>query len=488
MTYGHEPADRIDLRELELRERCPAARGSGSALPSAHLDRWKALYDAIVDWHHNDSTDAIEVIVDIQRRLFGSWDAVQRHLLVEAFGAYRRLHPRDALDIELDPPGAAWEHPETNTRLTVAVQLDVQTRSGWEAVRIKTGRNGSSVVEAAAFYRPDEHRTLVDVQVANDDRVTVPKPDDPEEILAEVARRWDRTVDLPRERKAGLHCYACDRVARCGQYPALGGDVGRWTRTIRISKTRLADFDQCPRSAVWPVLYGIPADDHDDDLAGSTGLSLGNAFHQTVAAALRSDDPEALYSAACSSVPSSEAAELRLLFDRHTELWNSESHPVEVRKTEYQFGVTLVVDGVRHDQKGVIVPQPVAVSLLCATDVNGIESDRVAAVVEHRTGVASRAREYEADLYAVSAWQALRQLGRDVDGVAVHFHHLRLDPAECDRRYYDGEAVDQAVERLKAVASRLAALSPTDALEADYRPGEWCGWCEWAHRCLEHRT
>jgi len=427
--------------------------------------------------------------VDIQRRMFGSWDAVQRHILVEAFTAYRRLHHHDTLDVELDPAGGAWIHPETNTRLTVGVQLDVETPHGWEAVRIKTGRRGTTEIEAAVFYQPGEERTLVDVQLGRDDRVTVPRPDPTSaaRLLEEVARRWDATLDQARSRVAGLHCYSCDRVARCGQYPVIGGDVGRWTRTVRVSKTRLANFEQCPRSAMWPTLHGIPKDDGDDDPSPSTGLVLGNNFHDAVAAALVSDDPEAVFGPACAAVPQSEAADLRLLFDRHEALWASEAHSVEVSNTEYQFGVTLVTEGIRHDLRGAIERKPVAVTMMCATDVNGWESESVAAVVEHRTGSASRALDNEADLYALSAWHALRQIGREVEAVAVHFHHLRLDPPECDRRRYDAAGIELATERLMSVAARIAALSPSDALEPDYRPGQWCEWCEWARRCLDHR-
>jgi hypothetical protein len=59
--------------------------------------------------------------------------------------------------------------------------------------------------------------------------------------------------------------------------------------------------------------------------------------------------------------------------------------------------------------------------MICATDVNGWESDTIPAVVEHRTGVSSAPLPHEADLYAVSAGAALQQMRRNSDGVAVHF-------------------------------------------------------------------
>ncbi len=274
MTYGHEPAERILLRDLELREICPAARGSGSAMGTSQLDRWKAVYEAVVDWHQGGASLEGQVVADIEARLFGSWDAVQRSILIELFAAYRRLHHPVVTAVDLDPEGGRWTHEETNTKVTVGVQLDVQTDDGWEAVRIKTGRTVTSELEASAFYREGEERVLVDVQLGADDRVSVarPDPDAAERLLVEVARRWDATRDSPRSRVAGLHCYSCDRPARCGQYPVIGGDVGRWTRTIRISKTRLAGLERCQRSSLWPGLYAIPKDEGDDGESTSAGL------------------------------------------------------------------------------------------------------------------------------------------------------------------------------------------------------------------------
>jgi len=450
------------------------------------------VYEAVVEWHNAGASQAPEVVADIESRIFATWDPVQRAILVELFTAYRRLHHPGVTDVDVNPEGGRWDHRETNTKVTVGVQLDVHDGGNWEAVRIKTGRSGTTELEAAAFYRPGEQRILVDVQLSADDRVTIPRPDPDASgrLLVDVARRWDATIDRPHNRVAGLHCYSCDRPARCGQYPVIEGgvgDIGRWTRTIRISKTRLAALERCQRSSLWPALYAIPKDDPDEGESTSAGLALGNSFHEAVAAALLAEDPDAVFGAACDTVPKSEADDLQSLFDRHGRLWESEAHPVTAHNTEYQFGVTLVVDGLAADSRGITRSKPVAVTMMCATDVNGWESENVAAVVEHRTGVASKALDNEADLYAASAWAALDQTGRDVDGVAVHFHHLRNDPPECERHFFDSEEVGRAIRRLQTVAARIAALHPQDATEPLANPGQWCEWCEWVHRCLEHR-
>jgi hypothetical protein len=490
MTYGRPPIEKIDLRSLERIEKCPPSRRSGSRMPTAGLDRWKAVREATVEWHRAGMPDDENAVADIEESFFGGWDAVQRRLLGELFAGYRRLVPREVTNIDLDPPFGVVIHGPTNRSINVAVQVDLEASEGWQAIRIKTGRAETSIEEAAAFYQPDEHRTLVDMRLAADDLVTIPSPEDPGGIVEDVATRWDRAQSNPsRYRFAGLHCYSCSRPARCGQYPILGeGLVTAATRTLLISKSRLARFGRCARSAAWPAIYGIPADDGDEDDLDPIRLVVGNQFHETVAAALLSDDPGALYEAAHGTVAPSEADDLRWLFDQHEAVWSTDDPSVSVRKTEYQFGVTFVVEGTVLDRRDQLEKADVAVTMLAVTDVNGWETEDIAAVVEHRTGGASTALPYESDLYAVSAWLALAGSQQQAEGVAVHFHHLRADPARCDREFYDAARIGEASARLRDVATQLADLHPADATSPTFTLGPWCERCDFASRCALHRT
>lgn len=485
-AYGSEPPTRIDLRDLARLEACPASAGAPSRLPTPHLDRWKAVYQAVVDWHvHGEPEDAD----DIADRLFGVIDPVQREIVEHLFAAYRRLHPAGA-HIELEPEHGAYVDDARNLSLSVGIQLEVEADDGWEAVRIKTGRSGTSVEEAAAFYASGADKLLVDVRLADDDRVTIGPLDreDATAILESLFDRYEAASAPDRVRRPGLHCYSCNRPARCGQYPAIGGDVGFRTRTVRMSKTRLAALARCPRSAAWPALYGIPPDRASADEDEGSGRHVANLFHETVAAALLEDDPAAGFDAACRNAPPSEATDLRYLLDQHLDLSARDPHPVTVRTTEYQMGVTPVVEGRVDDARGNVGAGPVAVAMMCATDANGWESDTVAAVVEHRTGAASAPLPNEADLYAVSAWIALGAMERPVDGVAVHFHHLRRTPAECERIFFGPEEITRAVERLTALAEVIADWHPTDATSPAHRIGPYCDWCDRRERCERHRA
>ena len=431
----------------------------------------------------------VDEVGRIEQAFFAGWDPIQRRLLEELFAAYRRLFPPNAKSVDLEPVAGTALHAPTNRSIGVGVQVEAEIADETLAMRLKTGRASTTTEEAAAFYQVDETRTLVDIRLAADDIVTVPPPDDPAAIVEQVALRWDRAQAAPSQgRVAGFHCHGCERPARCGQYPIVGGgSVNSRTRTLRVSKSRLADLARCVRSAAWPVLYGIPKDDGDEEDHDSTNLVIGNQFHRSVAAALLSDDPGAVYEAAYGTVSPSEVEDLRWLFDQHEALWTTDEPPVTPSRTEYQFGVTFVVDGVALDRRDRLVEEPVAVTFMAATDVNGWEGSTIAAVVEHRTGNRSSALAHEADLYAVSAWHALIASNKQAEGVAVHFHHLRGDPATCDREFYTPGEIAAAEGRLRAVAHDLARLHPADARSPEHTVGPWCDWCEWRGRCLPFR-
>ncbi|MGH8874059.1 MAG: hypothetical protein ACRDVM_02230, partial [Acidimicrobiia bacterium] len=161
----------------------------------------------------------------------------------------------------------------------------------------------------------------------------------------------------------------------------------------------------------------------------------------------------------------------------------AEPAPVTVGRTEYELGSTLVVPGVVVDGRDRVGSGEVAVVLIARADAVGREEDGTPAVIEHRTGPASRSLPFEQDLYAVGAALATRR-----PRVAVHTHHLeRPDGPICDRTVYEEGDLDRAVERLRGAAQTIAAWHPYDALSPGYRVGGWCQGCPFERRCTSFR-
>lgn len=330
--------------------------------------------------------------------------------------------------------------------------------------------------------------------LSKDDWVAVPRPplEEAAALLEDVFSRHQRAVAREPRLVPGVHCYRCRRPARCGAYPHIHGPEPTYrTRTLIVSKTQLAKAAVCQRAAAWRTLHAIPTDrtPDDDHTPGFDSYATGALFHETVAAALLSDDPQALYRQAWHNAPPSEAADLRRLFDNHTCLWQTDPHPVHPKATEPQIGVTLTVQGAVLDRHGDTATGPVAVVLAAKPDVTGWEQPDTAAVVEHRTGAASTALPHEADLYAAAAWAAAKTLKPDAEppAVAVHFHHLRHDPPRCERHHYTPHQIRQAIQRLAAAAETIAGWHPADALHPPHNPGDHCADCPYQQRCLHHR-
>lgn len=490
--YAHEPPERIDLRRLELLEACPAAgAGAGSKLPAANLDRWKALHQACVSWFNTpaDDQDTADEIAD---RLFGTVDPVQREILELGFAAFLRLRLKEpGVGVDLEPLPNTVTDASLNAQLKVHYQFELDDGEEVTAVRLRTGRSGTDELEAAVFYTTcDEGMVLMDALVGQDDHAVVDRPD-PDSAARLIAETFDRhrlvSSSTDRSRRPGLHCYRCPRPARCGQYPVIGSEPSYSTRTLVLSKTRLVTMSRCERAAAWPAAYGIPKDGGDEPGEGPSTM-VGSAVHEALAAALVAGDPGPVIEAAARNALPSEASEIRHLCEQHLWLWRSEPHRVDrVSQVEYQMGVTFTVPGVTQNRYGDLLEQPVAVVMMGTTDVNGWEVDGTPAVVEHRTGRQSTALPHETDLYAVSAWQALHTLGREVDAIAVHVHHLRREPPECERLVYRPVEIEAATARLREVAERAGRWHPTDALGPGFTVGPWCEWCDHARRCVRFR-
>jgi hypothetical protein len=254
-------------------------------------------------------------------------------------------------------------------------------------------------------------------------------------------------------------------------------------RTVLLSKTDLLRINVCHRRIAWKRLYQIPTDEGEG--SESDAAQRGTSFHDLIANALLSDDPTAAFEAGLVSVSPSEHQSMRFLWERHLRL-EQLHEPVAYGRTEYQIGMTEVVNGVDVDQYGKLVdPTDIAVTVIARTDAVGRESDNTPAVVEHRTGAgAGVVDELEAALYALSTARLLR-----VDRVTVHFHALGLEAGpRCDRLEYESDDLLSAQRLLSSVLAPAAQWRPDSAIDPAFSVGEWCRDCDFQDRCGNYRT
>ncbi len=482
--YHSEPPLRLRVNDLEALEECPATAGPGSKLPRAALDRWMAVRYALEEALANGGD------VDAAVAANAGWlDPVQRDLVAELVSNGVVLLGTSDADVRFDPDDnpVTIDHPHLNAEIASYVQIDVtdpHDDTRLERLKIRTGAQGTSPAEAAVLLsgsRPGagfadlmlRDGTIEPIELSDEDRQAQL------DRLFELAGR-ERNL---RDRRPGRRCHLCDRVARCGQYPAPAGyGVGTRQRTIRISKSDVVRLDRCHRRVAWKVLHGIPADTGDEV---GPAAAVGLLFHAAIAGVLTADDPEAAIAAELDRVSSQDRPVLETLFERHRRI-EADHVPVRYKLTEYPVGATFILSGLDADRDGNVTDgAQVAVTAIARTDAVGREPDDTPAVIEHRTGKTSdRIDDRETALYAVSV---ARLLGADT--VAVHQHSLGTDSdPECIRILYDEGSLTQAEQLLTSVLEPVAAWHPLDATEPAYTVGEWCDGCPYRQRCERFRA
>ena len=479
--YGDGP-ETINLRLTERLAHCPAAYGAGTQLPQGHLDRWVIVRDACASWHNGGDID------DVITEHFSVLDSVQRRVCASLFRSYTKLMEGvrgGAEDLEGD--FVVVPHPTAHASAQAHVTFTLSGDEGPELVKLRTGRTGSGDWEKAILLTgKDPQDSVVEIMTATGEVDEITMSDEARQsALAELFTTWDsqQATDRSSGTRPGRWCYTCPRPARCGQYPTAGGHrVASNTRTIRMSKTWVLALRYCQRKVAWKQVYGIPEDDgtDDDDWRRDRGI----AFHDLLAAALTSDNPQAAFDAALQGVPDSEVQNMRWLWERHLELEAAHEHPVTVRDTEYQVGTTIEVGGLKVDRGMVRTNQPVAIVFMGRADATGREADETPAAVEFKTGPdATEVNQLELDIYATGV--ALLT-GRPE--VAVHLHQLGLpDGPRCIREVYNKDRLREAVERLEDPATTVANWHPEDATQPAFTVGAWCGSCVFRQRCEEHR-
>ncbi len=456
-------------------------------MPRWQLDRWVAVHDAIEEWYRSDLSDD-QAVPDIVNRIMGWMDPVQRFVAERLFATYRQVMPKRTDErVDLDPARSEVLDADTNSLLAAASQIRIETDGEIEHVKLKTGRAAPSDNEKAVLIEgsPDPAIRFVEVALA------IGEVNDLELPEAQRTAAIGRLFAIPQkvdtlERKGtrpGLHCFQCPRPARCGQYPYMVEGSGGHSRAVLVSKTWLAKLALCERQVAWARLYSIPQKERD---TGDMGPRFsGSAFHEAIASALLSDDPNRVMRAAVHGIEPSEQAELLWLWERHLELVETEPHPLTVRETEYGIGVTMTAPGVHIDSRDrEHADQPVAVIFAGLADAVGREAGGTPAVLEHRTGASANSLHLEPELYALGA----HLLTGDTP-VAVHTHSLRAPGGpSCNRRTFNKTDLVDAANKLQSAAATITNWHPTNSLSPTFRVGDWCTYCPFDSVCPDYRT
>lgn len=481
--YHSEPPSKLKPNDLEAIEECPASVGPKSKMPRAALDRWLAVRYALEEALANGGD--VDVAVDAN----ADWlDPLQRELVAELVSNGVILLGTSDAEVLFDPDDnpVTVDHPDINAELVSYVQVDVtdpHDASKLERLKIKTGKQGTSPAEAAILLSgSDPGVSFADLMLRDGTIEPIERSDD--ERDKELERLFGLAVrerDL-KDRRPGWQCYLCDRVARCGQYPAPAGyKVGTRQRTIRISKSDVLRLDECHRRIAWKALHVIPSDAGDE---AGPGAAIGLLFHEAIANVLVADDQEAAFTEELDRVSPEDRPILETLFERHRQI-EADHVAVQYKLTEYPVGATFILAGLDADRDGNVTDgASVAITVIARTDAVGRERDGTPAVIEHRTGKTSdRIDERETALYAVSVARLL-----DADSVAVHQHSLGgEDDPECLRIVYDDEALAKAEELLASVLAPIATWHPLDATDPVCKVGEWCTGCPYQERCERFR-
>jgi hypothetical protein len=466
--YGDGP-QKLNISQAELAALCPGSYGTGTKRPAGALTRWIAVRDAIVQWYQDEQPDDTS---SIEADLFGFLDRLQQDECVARFKAWRTIFPERPQSFEFDPPGASIVSDDEQRYLDVPFHVELTNSNGQvERLRIKLSTPSSPVEQLIVTEYGDSEVEYSDVLLSFGQMEPIEAPEFVERTIEDLFHLGEG-MGIDKSLNPGFHCWMCNRFARCGQYPTPDRTAPPAnTLSVMLPKSRLKNLEVCERRVAWKTIYQVPVPPADDEFGSAHRVGL--TFHDAIAAAVLSPDPDDAMAGFRSNLPGSEQGDFDLLWEAHKQLVATEPHPVTISRVEFPFGVTLPADGGRR-----------SVTLSAVVDAVGREATGKAAVIEHRTTVRSDIPFLEQELYAVATW-----LSTGATEVAVHHHHLRAAPDDrCTRRLFGAEDLNRALERLRDAGEVVAAWDYEDALQPSFSVGPHCQYCEFKPTCENYRT
>ena len=471
-----------DLIGARCKRICPASFWNlGKPPPVANrnsppLRRWSATWKALEAELSGETAP-----VPLEQGL----DPVQAAIVASQIRtAASRLPDADQGEIDLEWPSVSV--PIDAEELQVFFQFAVTRPDGrLEMYKLKTGQ----LREDSEFATPAEEISAVvsdprfpDRMEAYELRATDGETirlemdgDKADTTLRALERDYRRMLDAsPAQVRAGTHCSTCKVADRCRTFPAIKPGAEeivplpkRLPSAFRlmIPKSRLPEMDYCQRRAAWRTVFSIPPDPDHYWAEVSPNLELGNRFHQLMAEALLSDDPDSHFAG---------DLETESLYRQHLSLPCTSG--LRITKTEFPLGFTVRVPTARG---------PTSVVVYGLADGAGREEDGTPAVIDHKTGTAPRTSPHEAELYALGALLRFRK----APTVATHIHQLSTSGKEpvCDRRAWTRDGINDLARQLGRLAETAAHWDYLDATSPPYQAGEWCATCPFEKRCLSYR-
>ncbi len=454
--------------------------------PNSNLQRWKSVNDAIIDWLVNQAPEEI-AIKQAEENNFKFFDKLQRRISSELFTKFRNIYHKNTADLNADFPSSSTSRVLNGVEVFINAhtQFEFEEELSTEYVKLKIGKTGVSDLDKAIIMKTKlENETFYVADLHNNDLLEIEDVENAESIINKSFELVEKFVNEEIKLTPGNHCTLCERSSSCGEYPSINGEATKKNyRGIVISKTNLINKDNCERQFAWKTQYGIPKEEKESD---PFPMKVGISFHKFSGMMLLNNNNPHI---------SGEVERLRELLQvedqevaqevikKYQQLLNQikDFNNLEVTARERVLGFTVVTDGLVQNKSNKIYDGRIATTFMGSADLVG-RLDGVPLVVELKTGAQLPQHSAEAELYALGAFTQTKE--KEV--VVLHVYTNDKEEKVVERRFTQDQ-VDILSKKFESISKTIGLWDPSDALQPEFKVGDWCNFCDFQNTCVEFR-
>ena len=454
--------------------------------PNSNLQRWKSVNDAIIDWLVNQAPEEI-AIKQAEENNFKFFDKLQRRISSELFTKFRNIYHKNTADLNADFPSSSTSRVLNGVEVFINAhtQFEFEEEFSTEYVKLKIGKTGVSDLDKAIIMKTKlENETFYVADLHNNDLLEIEDVENAESIINKSFELVEKFVNEEIKLTPGNHCTLCERSSSCGEYPSINGEATKKNyRGIVISKTNLINKDNCERQFAWKTQYGIPKEEKESD---PFPMKVGISFHKfSGMMLLNNNNPhisgEVERLRELLQVEDQEVA--REVIKKYQQLLNQikDFNNLEVTARERVLGFTVVTDGLVQNKSNKIYDGRIATTFMGSADLVG-RLDGVPLVVELKTGAQLPQHSAEAELYALGAFTQTKE--KEV--VVLHVYTNDKEEKVVERRFTQDQ-VDILSKKFESISKTIGLWDPSDALQPEFKVGDWCNFCDFQNTCVEFR-